>query len=74
MLDCGQVEAPYNYLEVDTPVIIGPSDDNYTEVLKKHAPGANTNDWPGFDGTERVLAGNLEVLNESRSTSPQSGQ
>lgn len=62
------------YLEVDgkpvrMPVIIGPSDDNYTEVLKKHAPGANTNDWPEFDGTERVLAGNLDVLNATRPAS-----
>ena len=41
----------YVYLEVDgkpvrTPVIIGSSDDTHTEVLKKFAPGANTNDWP----------------------------
>ncbi|HEY2158861.1 MAG TPA: efflux RND transporter periplasmic adaptor subunit [Isosphaeraceae bacterium] len=55
------------YLEIDgkpvrTPVIIGPSDDTHTEVLKKYAPGANTNDWPAFDGSERVFAGNLDVL------------
>jgi HlyD family secretion protein len=57
----------YVYLDVDgkpvrTPVIIGPSDDTRTEVLKKHAPGSNTNAWPDFDGTERVLAGNLDIL------------
>jgi HlyD family secretion protein len=57
----------YVYLLVEgkhvrTPVIIGVSDDTRTEVLKKYAPGANTNAWPEFDGTERVLVGNLEVL------------
>jgi HlyD family secretion protein len=55
------------YLEIDgkpvrTPVIIGPSDDTYTEVLKKYSPDTNTNEWPTFDGTERVFRGNLEIL------------
>jgi RND family efflux transporter MFP subunit len=59
------------YLEIDgkpvrTPVLIGPSDDTYTEVLKKFSPNANTNAWPEFDGTERVLAGNLDLLAESQ--------
>src|SRR5262249_19552872 len=59
------------YLQVDgkpvrTPVIIGPSDDRYTEVLKKYAPGANTNAWPDFDGSERVMAGNLAILATSQ--------
>jgi HlyD family secretion protein len=62
------------YLQVDgkpvrTPVIIGPSDDTYTEVLKKYSPDPNTNAWPEFDGTERVLAGNLDVLGEGQSAS-----
>ncbi len=57
----------YVFLQVDgkpvrTPVIIGLSDDTHTEVLKKSAPHSNTNDWPAFDGTEQVMAGNLEVL------------
>ncbi len=57
----------YVYLQVDgkpvrTQVIIGVSDDTHTEVLKKHSLRSNTNDWPEFDGTERVLAGNLDVL------------
>jgi RND family efflux transporter MFP subunit len=61
----------YVYLLIDdkpvrTPVIIGLSDDTRTEILKKYAPGANTNAWPEFDGTERVLAGNLEVLGEGQ--------
>jgi HlyD family secretion protein len=69
----------YAYLEVDgkpvrTQVIIGVSDDTRTEVLKKHAPGSNTNDWPGFDGTERVLTGNLDVLSEAQPASADSGK
>jgi RND family efflux transporter MFP subunit len=64
------------YLQIDgkpvrTQVIIGPSDDSYTEVIHKYVPGApnnpplaNTNAWPTFDGTERVLVGNLDVLAE----------
>jgi multidrug resistance efflux pump len=57
----------YVFLEVDgkparTQVLVGASDDTHTEVLKKFAPGFNTNDWPSFDGTERVYAGNLDVL------------
>jgi RND family efflux transporter MFP subunit len=61
----------YVYLQVDgkpvrTQVIIGLSDDTRTEVLKKYAPGANTNAWPTFDGTERVLAGNLDVLGQGQ--------
>ena len=67
------------YLEVDgkparTPVIIGISDDSNTEVLKKYAPGANTNAWPPFDGTERVLAGNLDVLAGGQPATPQGGK
>jgi HlyD family secretion protein len=61
----------YVFLEVDgkpvrTPVITGPSDDTHTEVLKKFTSNRNTNDWPEFDGTERVYAGNLGVLSESQ--------
>ena len=41
----------YVYLQVDgkpvrTPVIIGPSDDTHTQVLRKYSPVSNTNDWP----------------------------
>jgi HlyD family secretion protein len=57
----------YVYFQVDgkpvrTPVIIGPSDDTHTEVIKKYSPIANTNDWPEPDGTEQILVGNLDVL------------
>lgn len=64
------------YLDVNgkpvrTPVIIGPSDDTRTEVLKKYAPGANTNEWPNFDGSERIFAGNLDVLRAESTPRPQ---
>ena len=69
----------YVYLQIDgkpvrTPVIVGPSDDTHTEVLRKYSPDANTNVWPSFDGTERVLAGNLDVLAEAQSASAKGGQ
>ena len=69
----------YIYLQVDgkpvrTPVIVGLSDDTRTEVLRKYSPLANTNDWPTFDGTERVLVGNLDVLAEGRATTGAAGQ
>jgi multidrug efflux pump subunit AcrA (membrane-fusion protein) len=76
----------YVYLQVDdkpvrTPVIIGPSDDNYTEILKKYVPDSqgnppfsNTNAWPTFNGTERVLVGNLDVLDESQSARAKSAR
>jgi multidrug efflux pump subunit AcrA (membrane-fusion protein) len=49
---------------VRTPVIVGTSDDLYTEVLRKSSPTASTNtyDWPVVDGSERIFAGNLDVL------------
>jgi HlyD family secretion protein len=64
----------YVFLQVDgkpvrTPVIIGPSDDTRTEVLKKYSPESNTNAWPEFDGSERVLVGNLDVLSEGQTAS-----
>src|SRR5262249_49095300 len=69
----------YIYLQIDgkpvrTPVIIGASDDTRTEVLKKYATGANTNAWPEFDGTERILAGNLDVLGEGQSVTAGGGK
>jgi RND family efflux transporter MFP subunit len=50
---------------VRTPVLVGPSDDTSTEVLKKYAPKLDTNAWPEFDGTEEVLVGNLDILDQS---------
>jgi HlyD family secretion protein len=69
----------YVYLQVDgkpvrTPVIIGVSDDTRTEVLKKHALNSNTNDWPPFDGSEYVLAGNLDVLAEGQPVAAEGGK
>jgi multidrug efflux pump subunit AcrA (membrane-fusion protein) len=56
---------------VRVPVIVGPSDDSYTEILRKYVPGdprnppyANTVDWPILDGTEEILVGNLDILNQ----------
>src|SRR5262249_7950308 len=66
------------YFQIDgkpvrTQVLIGPSDDSYTELIRKYVPGApnnpplaNTNAWPTFDGSERVLVGNLDVLAEEQ--------
>ncbi len=66
------------YLQVDgkpvrTPVIIGASDDTRTEILKKYTANANTNDWPNFDGTEKVYAGNLDTLAASQPVPPKNG-
>jgi HlyD family secretion protein len=63
----GGQENYFVYFEVNnkpvrTAVIVGPSDDTHTEVLKKYIANANTNDWPVWDGTERVYVGNLDAL------------
>jgi multidrug efflux pump subunit AcrA (membrane-fusion protein) len=55
------------YFDIDgkpvrTPVIVGPSDDTHTQIVKKFVPNANTNDWPVFDGTEKILVGNMDAL------------
>jgi multidrug efflux pump subunit AcrA (membrane-fusion protein) len=57
---------------VGMPVIVGASDDMYTEVLRKAPPTpiGNTVDWPVFDGSERIFAGNLDVL-EAAATAAQ---
>ena len=69
------------YFQVDgkpvrTPVLVGPNDDTHTEVLKKYVTNANTNDWPIFDGTEKILVGNLDTLaaaaDEAKTSSPSS--
>jgi RND family efflux transporter MFP subunit len=60
----------YVFFQIDgkpvrTPVIVGPSDDTHTEVIKKYSPIANTIDWPPLEGTELVLVGNFDVLGAS---------
>jgi multidrug resistance efflux pump len=62
-------------------VIIGPSDDTYTEILRKYVPGdprnppyANTVDWPTLDGTENILVGNLDILNQQQADSSRGGR
>ncbi|MGE5756972.1 MAG: efflux RND transporter periplasmic adaptor subunit, partial [Planctomycetaceae bacterium] len=67
------------YLQVDgkpvrTPVLIGPSDDLYTEVLRRRVPGSQADEWIPFDGTEQVLAGNLDALAEGQSASAKGRQ
>ena len=67
------------YLQVDgkpvrTQVIIGPSDDTHTQVLRKYSPNFDTNSWPLFDGTENVLAGNLDVLAAGQPATAEGGQ
>jgi len=69
----------YVYLQIDgkpvrTPVIIGTSDDTHTEIRRKYVPNTNTNDWPTFDGTERVYLGNLDTLAAGQSNSANSGR
>ena len=65
---------------VRVPVIVGPSDDTYTEILRKLVPGdpknppyANTVDWPTLDGTENILVGNLDILNQEATDSAAKG-
>jgi RND family efflux transporter MFP subunit len=55
------------YMDVDhkpvrTPVIIGPSDDTHTEILRKFGTRRSSNEWPTFDGTEQILVGNMDAL------------
>ena len=74
-----QGQQNFVYLQVDdkpvrTQVIIGPSDDTHTQVLRKYASGFDTSAWPLFDGTEEVLAGNLDVLAAGQSATAAGGQ
>jgi HlyD family secretion protein len=73
------LEGAHNYVvyfdvggkPVRTPVIIGPSDDMHTELIKKFSKASSTNDWPEFDGSERVMTGNLEILAASSTKIPE---
>jgi RND family efflux transporter MFP subunit len=58
---------------VRTPVIIGPSDDTYTEILRKYDSKSNTVDWPMLDGNDRVLTGNLDALADGQPVPGESG-
>jgi len=74
-----QGQQNYIYLQVDgkpvrTQVIVGPSDDTHTQVLRKYSPNLDTSSWPLFDGTENVLAGNLDVLAEGQPAAAEGGQ
>jgi HlyD family secretion protein len=62
----------YFYLQVDgkpvrTSVLIGPSDDLYTEVLRRRVPGSKADEWVPFDGSERVYVGGLDALADGQS-------
>ena len=53
-----------------TQVLIGPSDDTHTEVLRKRAPDTPADAWSEFDGTEEVLVGSLDALGEGQQAAP----
>ena len=64
----GGAQNYFVFLQVDgkpvkTPVLIGPSDDSRTEVLRKRNPDGPADAWVEFDGGERVLVGSLDALN-----------
>jgi hypothetical protein len=42
--------------------------------LRKYSPNFDTNSWPLFDGTENVLAGNLDVLAAGQPATAEGGQ
>jgi RND family efflux transporter MFP subunit len=70
----GGLDNYYVYLQVNgkavrTPVIVGLSDDTYTELRRKSVPNTTSDAWPTFDGTEEVLAGNLQILDQEQATS-----
>ncbi len=74
-----QGQQNFVYLQVNgkpvrTQVIIGPSDDTHTQVLRKYASGFDTSAWPLFDGTEEVLAGNLDILAAGQPATAEGGQ
>lgn len=65
---------------VRVPVIVGPSDDTRTEIVHRYIPGdprnppfANTNEWPLVDGTEEVMVGNLDILNQQQAGAGKAG-
>ncbi len=74
-----QGQQNYVFLQLDgkpvrTPIIIGPSDDTHTQVLRRYSPLFDTNVWPLFDGTENVLTGNLDILAQEQPAATQGGQ
>ncbi|MHC5537245.1 efflux RND transporter periplasmic adaptor subunit, partial [Singulisphaera rosea] len=55
------------YLKVEgkperTPVLIGPSDDTHTEILRRGKSGSPDESWIPVDGSETVLLGSLDAL------------
>jgi HlyD family secretion protein len=63
----GGLQNFFVYFEVNgkpvrTQVIVGPSDDTRTEVMRKFKANTSTNEWPQWDGTERFFVGNMDAL------------
>ena len=61
-----QGQQAYLYLAIDgkirqVPVQIGPSDDRFTEVLRKRVLGTAVETWAQIDGKEQVLIGTLDA-------------
>ena len=57
----------YLYLAIDgkarqADVQVGPSDDRYTEILRKHAPDTPGDRWVAVDGTEPILVGSMDAM------------
>jgi HlyD family secretion protein len=74
-----QGQQNFVYLQINgkpvrTQVIIGPSDDTHTQVMRKYASGFDTSAWPLFDGTEEVMAGNLDILAAGQPATAEGGQ
>ena len=47
---------------VRTPVLIGPSDDAYTEILRKRPLGSEADAWVPLDGKERIVIGSFDAM------------
>jgi multidrug efflux pump subunit AcrA (membrane-fusion protein) len=61
----------YLFLAVDgkirqVPVQVGPSDDRFIEVLRKHNPGTPAETWAEIDGNEQVLIGTLDAQSDGQ--------
>jgi HlyD family secretion protein len=62
-----QGQQAYLYLAIDgkarrLDVQVGPSDDRYTEILRKHTPGTPDDRWAAIDGTEPALVGSMDAM------------
>ena len=65
----------YLYLAIEgkarmTPVQVGPSDDRFTEVLRKKPPGTQGDEFVDVDGTEQVVIGSLDAMTDGITLPP----